>query len=64
MKKMNISIPREYEKNWEKKTQWIQAGVLITTDEWKQFGIINQIPPNWDWKFNVFEPKEENTDPF
>lgn len=53
-------IPREYEQKWEKKTQRLQAGILFTTDEWKTFWVINQIPTNWGWKFNVFEPKQDS----
>lgn len=57
--KKNIVIPREYEVNWEKKTQRIQAGVFFEKD-WKMFWILNVIPTNWDWKFNVFEQEKKD----
>ena len=61
MNKRRISIPKEYEVKWEKKTQWINAGVLFEKDG-KTFWIINQTPVNWDGKFNVFDIEEKKDD--
>jgi len=63
MKRYNISVPKEYEKNGEKKTQWSNVGKLIrfeATDD-KPEGFILELSMFPTTKFGVFEekPREE-----
>jgi hypothetical protein len=52
----NICTKREYEKNGEKKTTWMNVGTLSTSKEGKQYINLNMFP---DTTFFVFEPKEK-----
>jgi hypothetical protein len=56
MQFLNICTKKTYEKNGEKKTQWLQAGTLRITDDGKQFIELNHLP---DTTFYVFEPKKK-----
>lgn len=56
----NICVAKNYEKNWEKKTQRLTIGRLIEKD-WKQYVALDCIPTNWDWFASVFEQEKKES---
>lgn len=65
MNRFNICVPKEYEKNGEKKTAWNRVGTLVEFDatETKPKGFIMELNMFPDTKFALFadEPKEGAT---
>lgn len=59
MQKFNISVPREYEKNGEKKTFWGNVGKLTKFDATasKPEGYVIELYMYPNTKFMVFEDK-------
>lgn len=54
----DIKTPKNYDKNGEKKTVWLNVGCLKTTDAGKQFIELNMFPGQ---NFCVFERVEKVT---
>jgi hypothetical protein len=63
MKRYNVSVPKSYEKDGEKKTQWNNVGKLVSFEatETKPAGFILELSMFPDTKFGVFEerPRED-----
>lgn len=57
MEIFNVCTCREYEKDGEKKTQWLRCGVLKKTAKGKMFIDLNMFP---NTTFFVFEQKKKD----
>lgn len=56
----DIKTPKNYDKNGEKKTVWLNVGCLKTTDAGKQFIELNMFPGQ---NFCVFTREEKSEAP-
>lgn len=61
MKRYNITVPKEYEKNGEVKTAWNRVGTLVRfpATETKDEGFILELNMYPNTKFAVFEDKPQ-----
>lgn len=65
MTRYNVSVPRSYEKDGEKKTAWNNVGKLIhfPTGNGKPEGFILELSMFPETKFGVFEEKPREAQP-
>jgi hypothetical protein len=61
MTKFSISTPKNYTKNGEQKTFWLEVGTMIKTDDGRTFIELNMFP-NQTFMANEIKPSNKTND--